>query len=168
MDAHAASRSRAATPVLLVLLCGALGLAGWFLLAHGKNAKAAPAAKQTNAQPGQQATPPAVRGQGPALAPRQQQEAKQIMLHLPDGSSVPALNHITMPVEFAWPQGVPYAPIVGRETDFNGTEWYVHADGTRSTTEMKYRKDLGREDATAITKNPLPVAPIPESERPHR
>jgi hypothetical protein len=28
-----------------------------------------------------------------------------------------------------------------------GVDWYVHADGTRTTTEMKWRSDLGRLDA---------------------
>jgi hypothetical protein len=36
----------------------------------------------------------------------------------------------------------------------------VHADGSRSTTEMVWRSDLGRYDATTRLARPTPTAPM--------
>jgi hypothetical protein len=79
------------------------------------------------------------------------------LLALPDGTSVPYLNAVTTRVEFAWEQGRPYAPIVGRTRDQDGIEWYVHADGCWTTTRNVWRKELGRDDATAVCKAPTSV-----------
>jgi hypothetical protein len=76
------------------------------------------------------------------------------MLELPDGTFVPALNQTVgaPPLAIAW-QG-PWSPIDHVERTDQGVDWYVHRDGTRSTTEMKYRPELGRMDAMTRTGRP--------------
>ena len=95
------------------------------------------------------------RGPSPAADPRQ--------LLLPDGTSTPALNGATHapPLARGWDPAVPYAPIVGQRT-VDGVRWYVHADGTQSTTRMVYRPDLGRLDAVTSVAHPGdgPAAPV--------
>lgn len=76
-------------------------------------------------------------------------------LWLPDGSSVPALNGAVdaPPLARGWDPTVPWAPIVGVRT-VDGVQWYVHADGTQSTTRMVMRPDLGRLDAVTSVAHP--------------
>jgi hypothetical protein len=78
-------------------------------------------------------------------------------LRLPDGSEVEPLNGVKAPPAMVWGE-TPYAPIVGREFG-NGIEWYVHADGTRSTTLDRWRDDLGRRDSVTLVAHPK--APVP-------
>lgn len=80
---------------------------------------------------------------------------------LPDGSRVAALNGAVdpKPLADAWPAGVPWSPIIGVERSAAGIDWYVHADGSKSTTERKWRADLGREDAVTRLARPAPQAP---------
>lgn len=82
-------------------------------------------------------------------------------LLLPDGTQVPALNgaHGVPPLSVAWPRGVPYAGIVGVERSDAGVDWYVHGNGIRSTTELRWREDLGRYDALTRIGQPGPVPP---------
>ncbi|MCR9247812.1 MAG: hypothetical protein NXI31_22520 [bacterium] len=69
-------------------------------------------------------------------------------LELPDGSHVEPLNGVSGRLSLTGHWGNrPWSPIVGVERSDRGVDWYVHADGTRSTTEMKWRSDLGRKDA---------------------
>ena len=56
-----------------------------------------------------------------------------------------------------WPRERPYSPIVKVEVDPHGQEWYVHEDGSKSTTVMGWRKDLGRLDAMTQVANPVPT-----------
>lgn len=82
-------------------------------------------------------------------------------LLLPDGTRVPALNGAVnaSPMKDAWPSNVPWSPIVATERSDLGVDWYVHQDGSRSTTEMKWRSDLGREDAVTRLARPAPTPP---------
>ena len=73
---------------------------------------------------------------------------------LPDGSFTAPLNGAIDPPPLAWPPNVAWSPIVGRELGAAGVEWYVHTDGSRSTTEMKWRADLGRFDAVTRLARP--------------
>lgn len=53
----------------------------------------------------------------------------------PDGSKLPALNGVTGEVKVDW--GVrPFTKVVGIEDGPGGWKWYVHENGTRSTTAM--------------------------------
>lgn len=78
-------------------------------------------------------------------------------LALPDGTFVPCLNGTVgaPPLSPHWGNR-PWSPIVATERSDVGVDWYVHADGTRTTTEMKWRPDLGRLDA--MTRIAVPVA----------
>lgn len=80
------------------------------------------------------------------------------LLALPDGSFVPALNGaLGAPPLIRFWGNRPWSPIVGRERSDRGIDWYVHADGTRSTTQMAWRSDLGRMDAMTRVAAPGPA-----------
>lgn len=82
-------------------------------------------------------------------------------LLLPDGTRVRTLNGATnpSPLRDAWPANLPWSPIVRVERSDVGVDWFVHADGTRSTTELKWRSDIGREDAVTRLARPISTAP---------
>jgi hypothetical protein len=86
-------------------------------------------------------------------------------LELPDGSFVPALNGAvgaTKVGEYWGPQ--PWSPIVAVERSSAGVDWYRHEDGSYSTTQMVWRKDLGRYEAMTRVAHPGP-APAPVAKR---
>jgi hypothetical protein len=84
-------------------------------------------------------------------------------LKMPDGSFVPTLNGVVNPAPIAW-GSVPYSPIVRKQIDPT-VEWYVHADGTYTTTIMQWRSDLKRNDACTVCLHPeKPTATEPVSE----
>ena len=64
------------------------------------------------------------------------------MLEYPDGTLVEPLNGVENPQRVKWKQIYKFSPIVAKErTSWEGIgeiEWYVHADGTRSTTFMTF------------------------------
>ena len=64
-------------------------------------------------------------------------------LELPDGTFVAALNGAVdpAPLQQFWGSQVPWSPIVGVERD-QGVDWYRHANGSYSTTQMVWRSDL--------------------------
>jgi hypothetical protein len=78
-------------------------------------------------------------------------------LELPDGTFVPSLNGAVgaRPIATAW-GSQPWSPIVATERSDRGVDWYVHADGSRSTTEMQFRSDLARLDALTRVAHPGP------------
>ena len=94
----------------------------------------------------------------PPMAPQLPPERTMV---LPDGTRVATLNGAVhaKPLSEAWPKDVPWSPIVRIERSDLGVDWYVHEDGSRSTTEMKWRSDLGREDAVTRLARPTPTAP---------
>ena len=79
---------------------------------------------------------------------------------LPSGENVPALNGVNESVKLLWPTDLPYSPIVGTQREVDGLEWYVHADGSRSTTQMVFRSDVGRKVAMSVVANPKAPVPI--------
>jgi hypothetical protein len=86
-------------------------------------------------------------------------------LRMPDGSFVPTLNGVVHPAAIVWGD-LPYSPIVSIQKDPT-VDWYVHADGTKTTTMMQWRSDLGREDAVTLCLHPTapaPVEPGPEAD----
>ncbi len=81
---------------------------------------------------------------------------------LPDGSWVLALNGVKNAARLEWPKDRPYAPIVARVLQRDGTERYKHADGSWSWTQPQWRADLNRMDSVTVLGNPqeaLPMAP---------
>ena len=101
--------------------------------------------------------PPVRVAESPTPAP---DPARRDLLELPDGSFVPCLNGATnaAPLRKGWDPRLPYSPIVRVERDA-GIDWYVHADGTKSTTVMVYRSDLGRDDALTRVAHVAPTPP---------
>lgn len=84
------------------------------------------------------------------------------MVRYPDGTYLPALNGVRGAPAFQWPAGRPFSPVVGK-IGAPPNEWYVHADGCRSTTTMTYRSDIQRESPMSHVAEPLkPAAPDPE------
>lgn len=79
-------------------------------------------------------------------------------LQLPDGSVVPTLNDAVdaAPIAQFW-GSQPWSPIVGVERSSAGLDWYKHADGSYSTTQMVWRSDLGRHAAMTRVAHPGPV-----------
>jgi hypothetical protein len=77
-------------------------------------------------------------------------------LELPDGRRLAALNGaVGAPaLATAWDPAVPFAEVVGTRVGDDGVAWYVHADGTQSTTRMVWRPDLGRLDAVTSVAHP--------------
>jgi hypothetical protein len=93
-------------------------------------------------------------GAGNQIVPLENPPDPGTWWRLPDGTYVPALNGVVGAPPMVWPEDRPFSPITHKETGSNGIEWYLHADGTASTTAMIFRKDLGREDATALVAHP--------------
>lgn len=87
------------------------------------------------------------------------------MIRYPDGTYMPALNGVKLTPKLQWLPEAPYSPIIGKRVA-SGTEWYVHADGTQTTTLMTWRSDLGREDAVCHVARPMPTMPIEPDETP--
>ncbi|HEX6813547.1 MAG TPA: hypothetical protein VF384_18150 [Planctomycetota bacterium] len=82
-------------------------------------------------------------------------------LELPDGTFVPALNGAVGASGIANYWGpMPWSKIVGVERSSAGLDWYRHEDGSYSTTQMVWRKDLGRYAAMTRVAHPGP-APAP-------
>lgn len=137
---------------LLLLPAAAAALAAFGLPGHTQPIERAPAPPpEASAMAPAPATAAAA---APAPAPTGDRRCE---LGLPDGTFVPALNGAAgaRPLAAAWGNW-PWSPIVGTERTDAGVEWYVHADGSRSTTEMKWRSDLGRLDAMTRVAHPGP------------
>lgn len=85
-------------------------------------------------------------------------DSRRHELELPDGSFVPTLNGAldAAPLQRYWSAQRPWSPIVGVERSEAGIDWYRHADGSYSTTQMVWRSDLGREDAMTRVAHPGP------------
>ncbi len=104
--------------------------------------------------------PPVLTYEAPPIVREPKAEEKERLLKLPTGEYVPALNGVLNPAAMQWPSTIPYSPIVGRERDSHGQDWYVHADGSKSTTTMVFRSDLGRMDPVTQVANPNATLPM--------
>ncbi len=89
--------------------------------------------------------------------------ARKRMVLLPNGDYVPTLNGVLDAPAMDWPTSIPYSPIIGRESTAT-LDWYVHADGSKSTTQMAFRTDLGRMGPVTTVANPAPVGQRPADE----
>jgi hypothetical protein len=79
-------------------------------------------------------------------------------VELPDGTFVKALNGATdaPSMEDFWGP-FDWSPIVGIESNSAGLDWYKHADGSYSTTQMVMRPDLGRMASMTRVAHPGPT-----------
>jgi len=96
-------------------------------------------------------------------------EASSLWL-LPDGTRVATLNGATdaPPLAEYWGTTVPWSPIVGIERNDQGIDWYLHQNGSYSTTQVVWRSDLNRHMAMTRVAHQAPVAaPVPAA-RPDR
>jgi hypothetical protein len=63
----------------------------------------------------------------------------------PDGTWMPPINGVTfVSTPCPWPDYVPYAPIVEVVTGDKGIQWWKHADGTISNTQIVQRTEGDR------------------------
>jgi hypothetical protein len=101
----------------------------------------------------------------PTPAPIRTPDRPEELVGYPDGTYMPPLNGVTHPSSLMWPVGHPFTPIVGKRSTADGTWWYLHADGTCSTTMMVWRSDVGAKVAMTHVARPVPVAPVEPDER---
>lgn len=80
------------------------------------------------------------------------------LLRFPNGETAAPLNGIENPATCVWGD-VPWSPIVRRELN-NGIEWYVHADGTYTTTTTVWRSDSQRMEPVTLCHHPTTPAPL--------
>ena len=70
------------------------------------------------------------------------------MLRLPNGTAVPPLNGVKNPPPLQWKAKRPWSDIIGTRIveypDRSPVEWYVHADGSQSTTVMLKQERQGK------------------------
>mgnify|MGYP006921591956 CR=1 FL=1 len=82
----------------------------------------------------------------------------------PDGTWLPVLNGVDNPPPYpGFSRGYPYAPVTQIVTDDKGVQWYIHADGSRSSPQnMEYSeggKKLGTRPGWAVG-NPYDKKPV--------
>ncbi|HEX5051821.1 MAG TPA: hypothetical protein VFZ65_08625 [Planctomycetota bacterium] len=113
--------------------------------------------------------PPAAAGAAAAEVPELRGEAaaerRSHELELPDGTTVATLNDAVdaAPLAMYWGP-MPWSPIVAIERSSAGVDWYRHADGSYSTTQMVWRKDLGRYAAMTRVAHPGPEPAPPATQ----
>lgn len=99
---------------------------------------------------------PAVTDRGNKPAPAPKPGAEPARVKYPDGSTMPALNGVTTDLVVTWGTR-PFTKIIGTEDGPGGWKWYVHENGTRSTTVMLESGGVLR--ATPIVADPTTALP---------
>ncbi|MBL8723626.1 MAG: hypothetical protein JNK49_06235 [Planctomycetes bacterium] len=145
-------------PIVLLCLAGALGAVWWAL----RNPPETPQPPAPDAPaPAEKPPTPMPPPQPVAVAltfPKVEQVPENERLSMPDGSFVPTLNGVKNPAKIAWGE-FPYSPVVRIQKDPT-LDWYVHADGTYTTTIMQWRSDLGREDPVTLCLHPAQATAV--------
>lgn len=143
------------------LACAAAGAALWWWPADTQ-ASASPEVSAPSARGDSKAEAPVLQARwtAPPTVKNPDVEAKRRMVQLPTGEYVQGLNGVIDCGRLAWPSDRPYSPIIGVERSPDGKDWWVHADGSKSISEMVFRSDLGRHDATTLVHNPTPGLPL--------
>lgn len=93
-------------------------------------------------------------------------EAGRRWVEMPGGTWMRALNDVLDAKPIPWDRDLPKSPVVGLRTLADGVTWYVHADGTLTTTTRLWRDDLGRLDGTSLTQHPRDLDDAAELVRP--
>jgi len=105
-------------------------------------------------------TPDAAQPEKAALAPKPVAEPAPVVAgasaRFPDGSTMPALNGVKTDVVIQWGSS-PFTKIIGTEDGPGGWKWYVHENGTRSTTAMVDQN--GVPTATSLVAEPTAALP---------
>lgn len=80
--------------------------------------------------------------------------AQALMLKMPDGTFVEGLNGVEKPQGVRWGRR-PYSPIIGKTKRVWGEhgvlDWYVHADGSKTTTYYGSGMRDGKPSKEAVT-----------------
>ncbi len=130
--------------VLSLLALGLLGTGAWTAWRLGQG-EPVDAGEQPAEQPTEQPAADAgaavaskptllpVLLKGDVLPPKPQDSPRDIsaMMRLPDGTYIPNLNGVQVPM--AWSRAA-FSPIVGIRRSDLGVDWWVHENGTLSTT----------------------------------
>lgn len=152
---------KAAVPLLVLLLAGGTGI--YFLVSSAEekptDAEAAKQAESTDAK----ATPMQASPAPKAVAKAKKKEVpEKFRLYFPDGTWLPTLNGAKncKPVEFS---ARPYSPVVRKEFDAKSKiSWYIHADGSRSTTlKSPWKGQMNHVTAVLHPGSHDPDAPMP-------
>lgn len=144
-------------------LAAALAGTAWWLADRQVDSEEVPAPRPSEL-PVEAPLPPAeLRYEAPEHTRTPAPQDQPRMVKLPNGEYVPALNGAVNAPPMEWPADQPFSPIIGRYRTTE-LEWYVHADGTKSTTQMSYRTDLGRYDAVTTVARPTPPGQLPPGE----
>lgn len=152
---------RVLLPLLVPAGLVAAALVGWQVVQAASPAPEAPAARGAGGVPAvpQPRTARPEPAEGRAAPARERSAAGGVArLRLPDGTEVEPLNGVRAPAPLAWHDG-PWSPIVGIERS-RDVDWYVHADGTRTTTVEVFRGDLGRTDPLTLVARPGEPLPV--------
>ncbi len=167
-------RTLLAVPLLLALATGL-----WCVLPRAARAARASTASADTAAPAPTATPVAAPAAVPAtpaepkLPPalfRKLAPGETVALTLPDGltdgvrcpdgSYLPLLNGVPYAGAISRARAAgPLPPVVAKTADQHGVEWYVHADGSRTTTQWATIDVEGQPRREVLTQH---VAPLPE------
>ncbi len=89
---------------------------------------------------------------------------KQRTFELPDGTRQPVLNQAYGAPKMLWPKEIPWSPIVRTIRGSKGLDWYEHADGSMSITQMVMHTHLGRIAPITNVFNPTTPLPLEGSE----
>lgn len=107
---------------------------------------AVPAQRRTEAAPAVIAPLPTPESAGIAAAD---------CIAYPDGTRLPPLNGVKKAPAVSFHRLLPFAPIVRKEFDrATGLEWYIHANGARSTTRLM-------QDGRAVAEVDMPAKSQP-------
>lgn len=150
-----------------LFVCAAAGAVLWWWPNDKVVAEVSPAPTATVQSPAPAPETPLLeaRWTAPTTVQNPAPTEQRHMVKLPTGEWIKALNG-AVDAKLEWPSDRPYSPIIGVERAPNGQDWWVHADGSKSTTTMVYRSDLGRHDAVGQVANPTASLPMEPSEAP--
>lgn len=156
--------------ILVFVLVAAIAAFAWFLARGGQDDDTSPLPKPEDrnarvesgggAAEARIGSPPsaAATSAGPEfgmLRTAPSAEDRPRYVEMPDGSWLPALNGVRGAPKSSWNPERPYARVV-RVDRMQDADWYVHADGTWTTTRSVFRKDLGRDDPQSYALHPQP------------
>ncbi len=81
----------------------------------------------------------------------------------PDGTWLPPLNGVKFaPHACPWPKDIPYSPVIKIVTGDKGIQWYIHADGSHSGTQLAPTEQGGRKFLQPgwVVGNPTKAMPV--------
>ena len=143
---------------LLIAALAILAMVSWCLRDDGTAAVVTELPSAAAVSPTGDAAPTQPTEEPAADSHKTAAEDRSRLLELPDGTTVETLNDAVdaAPLAQFWGQH-PWSPIIGVDRSSAGVDWYRHADGSYSTTQMVWRKDLGRHAAMTRVAHPGPA-----------